>query len=136
SRRDVIACGLTALARLAHRGAPPSLGAVDGCGLLTSIPWPLLEGQAPTRFEGRTRALGMFFVERGRTEAAIRVIDRVLRDAGAAAVWRPAKTDAAAVPPRQRATTPAVFQALLPLDVSAPLAASAPYRARLLIDSP
>src|SRR5258708_26598475 len=60
---EIVAHGLTALRRLAHRGAPASLGAVDGCGLLTSIPWALLAdqfgGQPPA---GRTRAIGMRFV--------------------------------------------------------------------------
>src|SRR6478672_908593 len=66
SRRDVVVHGLGALDRLTHRGAPASLGAVDGCGVLTAIPWPLLEAEVGHRFgEGRSRALGMFFVPRG-----------------------------------------------------------------------
>ena len=39
---SIVAHGLTALRRLAHRGAPASLGAVDGCGVLTAIPWAML----------------------------------------------------------------------------------------------
>src|SRR5262249_19174767 len=57
-RRDVVACGLSALERLTHRGAPAALGAVDGCGVLTAIPWDILPaGCAP----GAT-AVGMCFV--------------------------------------------------------------------------
>ena len=37
--RDIVAHGLSALRRLTHRGAEASLGAVDGCGVLTAIPW-------------------------------------------------------------------------------------------------
>ena len=59
AHHDIVHHGLTALVRLAHRGAPASLGAVVGGGVLTAIPWPLitasLEGRLPA---GRTRALG------------------------------------------------------------------------------
>src|SRR5260370_38143531 len=38
---EIVAHGLTALRRLADRGAPASLGAVDGCGRRTPVPRPL-----------------------------------------------------------------------------------------------
>ena len=44
STRALVDAGLTALRRVTHRGAPESLGAVDGCGVLTAIPWTLLAG--------------------------------------------------------------------------------------------
>ena len=69
--RDIVRQGLDALVRLAHRGAPASLGAVDGCGLLTEIPWPLLTASCGGRLpDGRTRALGMFFVRPSDRSAA------------------------------------------------------------------
>src|SRR4051794_1078164 len=63
SGRDIVSLGLAAVRRLPPRGAAGALGAVDGWGVLTAIPWQLLEtrfaGGAPA---GRTRALGMLFV--------------------------------------------------------------------------
>ena len=108
ARRDVVVDGLAALNRLTHRGAPASLGAVDGCGVLTAIPWPLLEGEIGHRFgDGATRAVGMFFVRRGQVERAIRMAEHVLRDFGAGAVlWRPVRVDSSAVLPAQRGSTP------------------------------
>jgi glutamate synthase domain-containing protein 1 len=64
--------GLAALGRLTHRGATEAPGAVDGCGVLTAIPWQFLEGA----FAGRLPA------------ARVRV-ERELRHAGAReVVWR------------------------------------------------
>src|SRR5439155_7657322 len=99
ARRDVVVDGLAALNRLTHRGAPASLGAVDGCGVLTAIPWPLLESEIGHRLDGcGANALGMFFVARVDVERAIRTIERVLRDVGARSIlWRPVKVDASAV---------------------------------------
>jgi glutamate synthase (ferredoxin) len=136
SRRDVVVHGLGALERLTHRGAPESLGAVDGCGVLTAIPWPLLEAEVGHRFgEGRSRALGMFFVPRGQAERAIRTAEHVLRDAGAEAVfWRPVRIDSSAVLPAQRGSTPAVLQAIIALRVPPATADAVLYRARLRIE--
>src|SRR4051794_41889936 len=60
---DIIAHGLTALRRLTHRGAEASLGAVDGCGVLTAIPWTWIgEAFGGQLAPGRTRGLGPLFV--------------------------------------------------------------------------
>src|SRR5436190_6603765 len=108
---DIVKHGLTALARLAHRGAPASLGAVDGCGLLTDIPWPLvavsLGGELPA---GRSRALGMCFVRAADRAAAMRLIEHELTAAGATIAWRDVPADRLAVLPAQRASTPRVLQ--------------------------
>src|SRR5262245_13255428 len=59
---DIVRHGVTALVRLAHRGAPASLGFVDGCGILTAIPWTLVADSCDRPLPaGRTRALGMLF---------------------------------------------------------------------------
>src|SRR3954463_15007043 len=80
---DIVRHGLTALVRLAHRGAPASLGAVYGCGLLTAIPWPVvmrsLRGAPPP---GRTRALGMLFVHPSDLDPATALVERELAAAG------------------------------------------------------
>src|SRR5436190_12189930 len=89
--RAIVADGLLALRRVAHRGASDALGAVpgagapglsvpgagapglsvpgagapglsiDGCGLMTAIPWRLLERAADRVPVGVCRAAGMFF---------------------------------------------------------------------------
>src|SRR5690349_2834263 len=102
--RHVVALGLSALRRLAHRGAPAALGAVDGCGVLTAIPWPFVEhaygGRLPS---GRTRALGIIFVRPADRSRAVEIVERELAAAGArAVVWRRVPTDRAAVLPAQR----------------------------------
>ena len=77
---DIVRHGLTALVRLAHRGAPASLGAVDGCGVLTAIPWPLLTASLGGRLPaGRSRALGMLFVAPASREAGMALVERELR---------------------------------------------------------
>src|SRR3954453_10014006 len=59
---DIVAHGLAALRRLTHRGATAALGAVDGCGVLTAIPWTLVERGMGARVPAtRTRALAMLF---------------------------------------------------------------------------
>src|SRR5256885_12452823 len=61
--RDIVSHGLSALRRLTHRGADASLGAVDGCGVLTAIPWAWVSEVFGGRMaSARTRALGMLFV--------------------------------------------------------------------------
>src|SRR5438270_9677339 len=76
--------GVTALTRLAHRGAPASLGAVDGCGLLADVPWPLLTASLGGRLPaGRARALGMFFARPDDRAAAMTIVERELEAAGA-----------------------------------------------------
>jgi len=136
ARRDVVVHGLAALNRLTHRGASASLGAVDGCGVLSAIPWSLLEGEVGHRFgDSAARALGMFFVPRGGVERAIRMTEHVLHDAGAEAVlWRPVRVDSSAVLPAQRSSTPSVLQAIVAMRVPASDADAVLYRARLRIE--
>src|SRR5438552_4058819 len=112
SGRDIVAHGLTALGRLAHRGAPAHLGSVDGCGVLTAIPWALLgaafDGGLP---DGATRALGMIFAAPGDRAAAVAIVDRELRRIGAAAIeWRVVPIRRDHVLPAQRGTTPEILQ--------------------------
>src|SRR3954463_7257115 len=81
--RDIVSHGLAALRRLSHRGADASLGAVDGCGVLTAIPWAWIAAAFGGRLAAaRTRALGMVFVPAGDRLQAGEIIDRELRAAG------------------------------------------------------
>src|SRR5687768_18555960 len=62
-----LAVGLEALTRLTHRGGSgDGLGAADGCGVLTAIPWTLLATELPRDRVGdtRCRALATCFVPR------------------------------------------------------------------------
>ena len=61
--RDIVSLGLAALRKLTHRGADASLGSVDGCGVLTAIPWTwVAEAFAGRLAPARGRGLGMLFV--------------------------------------------------------------------------
>ena len=132
---EIVRHGLTALVRLSHRGAPASLGAVDGCGLLTAIPWPLLSASFGDRLPaGRTRALGMLFVHPQDTNAAMLLVDRELKAAGALLAWREVPTDRAAVLPAQRASTPRVLQIVAAFADGRHAAAERLYRVRLAIE--
>src|SRR5262245_5319505 len=131
---DIVRHGLTALVRLAHRGAPASLGFVDGCGLLTAIPWGVvmrsLRGVPP----GRTRALGMLFVAPAQLDAATALVERELKAAGMAWAWRPVPTERAAVLKAQRGTTPRVLQLVLGLSDARSAAEDKLFRTRLRIE--
>jgi glutamate synthase domain-containing protein 2/glutamate synthase domain-containing protein 1/glutamate synthase domain-containing protein 3 len=134
--RDIIANGLSALRRLTHRGADASLGSVDGCGILTAIPWTWVaeafgSGLAPAR----TRGLGMLFVHPSDRLEAAEIIERELRQAGARSIdWRIVPVERAAVLRAQRDTTPKVLQVLAGFDDGRPTADAALYRARLRIE--
>src|SRR5258708_36644265 len=110
--RDIVSHGLSALRRLTHRGAEAALGAVDGCGVLTAIPWTWIGeafgGRLPA---ARTRALGMLFVPPSDRLQAAEIVERELRDAGARSIeWRIVPTDRTVVLRAQRHTTPKRLQ--------------------------
>ena len=134
--RDIVAHGLSALRRLTHRGAEASLGAVDGCGVLTAIPWSWVTeafgGRLPA---ARSRGLGMLFVHPSDRLQAAEIIERELRRAGARSLdWRIVPTDRTAVLRAQRDTTPKVLQIVAGFDEGRQAADAALYRARLRIE--
>src|SRR6476619_5147996 len=102
--RDIVSHGLAALRRLTHRGADASLGAVDGCGVLTAIPWTWIGAAFGGRLPAaRTRALGMVFVHPNDRLLAGEIIERELRASGARSIdWRFVPTDGTAVLHAQR----------------------------------
>jgi glutamate synthase (ferredoxin) len=131
---DIVRHGLTALVRLAHRGAPAALGAVDGCGVLTAIPWPLVTASLAGRLPaGRTRALGMFFVEPSARGAATALVEREIEAVGALVAWRQVPTDRQAVLRAQRSTTPHVLQAVIAFPDGKNTADERLYRVRMAI---
>ncbi|HEX7138727.1 MAG TPA: glutamate synthase central domain-containing protein, partial [Vicinamibacterales bacterium] len=131
---DIVRHGLTALVRLAHRGAPASLGAVDGCGVLTAIPWPLITASLGDCLPvGRTRALGMFFAEPSTRNRAVALVERELEAVGALVAWRDVPTDRKAVLKAQRQTTPHVLQAVIAFPDGKNTVDERLYRARMAV---
>src|SRR5215470_2590882 len=132
---DIVRHGLTALVRLAHRGAPASLGAVDGCGLLTAIPWPLVAASCGDALpDARTRALGMIFVRPADRSAAMALVERELEAANASVAWRVVPTAKAAVLRAQRASTPVVLQVVAGFAERRQRVDEVLYRVRLRIE--
>jgi glutamate synthase (ferredoxin) len=138
---DTVARGLLALNRLSHRGATGGgTHAIDGAGILTDIPWTLLERErsAASAAPDRVRALAMLFLPPDAVREAHALIDRVVRAAGwEPELWRqvPVRTDVLAAD--ARASEPAIYHLVL----SAPAAAEQPdlsllrIRVRLLHES-
>jgi glutamate synthase (ferredoxin) len=100
---------LTAVARLAHRGAASNDRSGDGAGVLTQIPRGLFG-------VGTDSALAMFFLPQAGPELdrATRLIEAVLQDLELPVVsWREVPTDPAALGPLARASQPTIKQALI-----------------------
>jgi glutamate synthase domain-containing protein 2/glutamate synthase domain-containing protein 1/glutamate synthase domain-containing protein 3 len=133
--RRVVTVGLQALRRLAHRGAPAALGAVDGCGVLTAIPWALLESAARPLPAGRSRAVAMLFVDPADATRAVSVVEREMRGCGALEIrWRTVPTNGRVVLPAQQETTPLVLQAIAAFDDGRVRSELTAYRCRLRIE--
>ena len=109
---DVLRMALTALARLAHRGAASNDHSGDGAGVLTQIPRRLLAGAG----SGRRLALGMFFLpqEDPALGRAVALIERALQEVQLPVLgWRDVPVDPTALGPLARATRPTVRQAFV-----------------------
>jgi glutamate synthase domain-containing protein 2/glutamate synthase domain-containing protein 1/glutamate synthase domain-containing protein 3 len=134
--RDIVAHGLSALRRLTHRGAEASLGAVDGCGVLTAIPWTWIVDAFGGRLPAaRTRGLGMLFVHPSDRLQGAEIVERELRLSGARSIdWRIVPTDRAVVLRARRDTTPTVLQVVGGFDDGRQATDAALYRARLRIE--
>jgi len=105
---DILAMALTAVARLAHRGAASNDKSGDGAGVLTQIPHRLL-GVGPVE----RVALGMFFLPQaaGARDAAIDLIETVLVGLGMSVLgWRVVPVDATVLGPLAAANQPAIRQ--------------------------
>ena len=109
---EVLQMALTALARLAHRGAASNDHSGDGAGVLTQIPRRLLAGAG----SGRRLALGMFFLPQEDPELgrAVALIERTLQELQLPVLgWRDVPVDPTALGPLARATRPTVRQAFV-----------------------
>ena len=110
----VLRMALTAVARLAHRGAASNDHSGDGAGVLTQIPCRLLGGEGGGG-GGGGGALGMFFLPptSPAREQAIALIERALREQGMPVLrWREVPVDPTALGPLARASRPAILQAI------------------------
>jgi len=110
----VLEMALTAVARLAHRGAASNDHSGDGAGVLTQIPRRLLEIKSER--SGRPYALGMFFLPQAgpALEWAVAIVERALEELDQpVSCWRDVPVDPAALGPLARASCPVVRQAFV-----------------------
>jgi len=105
---DILSLALTAVARLAHRGAASNDKSGDGAGVLTQIPHRLL-GVAGGPAE--RVALGMFFLPPGGVDEAVDLIEGALVSLGMPVLgWRVVPVDASVLGPLAAASQPTIRQ--------------------------
>ena len=103
---DILSLALTAVARLAHRGAASNDRSGDGAGVLTQIPHRLL-GVGPVE----RVALGMFFLPPQGVDEAVDLIEGALVSLGMSVLgWRVVPVDAGVLGPLAAASQPAIRQ--------------------------
>jgi glutamate synthase (NADPH/NADH) large chain/glutamate synthase (ferredoxin) len=108
----VLRMALTAVARLAHRGAASNDHSGDGAGVLTQIPRRLLDPVAGDR----PFALGMFFLPQPgpALDRAVTLIENAVAEAGLSVIgWRDVPVDSTVLGPLARANQPTVRQAVV-----------------------
>ena len=116
--REVVELALGALAAMEHRGGVGADGeASDGAGVLTAIPWRVLEPWLAEQRVAEPRpfstAVGMVFLprEQGKRNLARELVAKALRDEGLVVVgWRPVPLRPEALPPSVRERHPHVEQ--------------------------
>ena len=116
--REVVELALGALAAMEHRGGVGADGeASDGAGVLTAIPWRVLEpwlaNQRVVEPRPFSTAVGMVFLPRepGKRNLARELVAKALRDEGLVVVgWRPVPLRPEALPPSVRERHPHVEQ--------------------------
>jgi glutamate synthase (ferredoxin) len=116
--REVVELALGALAAMEHRGGVGADGeASDGAGLLTAIPWRVLEPWLADQRIAEPRpfstAVGMVFLprEQGKRSLARELVNKALRDEGLVVVgWRDVPLRPEALPQSIRERHPHVEQ--------------------------
>ena len=114
----MVELALGALAAMEHRGGVGADGeASDGAGVLTAIPWRVLEPWLAEQRVAEPRpfstAVGMVFLprEQGKRNLARELVAKALRDEGLVVVgWRPVPLRPEALPPSVRERHPHVEQ--------------------------
>ncbi len=124
---EVVAMGLEAVARVAHRGAASTDHSGDGAGLLTQIPHRLFFREAyrlGLRLQpGRPFGVGAFFLpaEPEPLAAAVALVETVLAEDGIPFLgWREVPTNPAALGPTALASCPVIRQAFVGLPAGGP----------------
>jgi glutamate synthase (ferredoxin) len=115
---EVVELALGALAAMEHRGGVGADGeASDGAGVLTAIPWRVLEPWLANQRIAEPRpfstAVGMVFLprEQGKRNLAKELVAKALREEGLVVVgWRPVPLRPEALPPSVRERHPHVEQ--------------------------
>ena len=103
---DILAMALTAVARLAHRGAASNDKSGDGAGVLTQIPHRLL-GVGPVE----RVALGMVFLPPESVDEAVDLIEGAIVSLGMSVLgWRVVPVDATVLGPLAAANQPVIRQ--------------------------
>ena len=116
--RAVVELALDALVRLEHRGGVGADGQTsDGAGVLSAIPWKVLEPWLAEQRLAEPRpfatAVGMIFLPRepGKRRLSRQLVDKALRDEGLVVVgWRRVPVRPEALPGAVRGTEPVVEQ--------------------------
>ncbi len=116
--REVVDLALGALAAMEHRGGVGADGeASDGAGVLTAIPWRVLEPWLAEQRVAEPRpfstAVGMVFLPRepGKRNLARELVAKALREEGLVVVgWRPVPLRPEALPPGVRLRHPHIEQ--------------------------
>jgi glutamate synthase (NADPH/NADH) large chain/glutamate synthase (ferredoxin) len=115
--REVTDLALTALARLAHRGAASSDHSGDGAGILTQLPRRLLAAEVAqlgiALAPDQPFAVGMFFLpaEEASRAAVVDLVEQVLSADGFTVLgWRDVPTERTRLAATARATSPVIRQ--------------------------
>ena len=115
SSHQPIALALKALSCLEHRGACGADGeSGDGAGILTAIPWELLE------VDSSRKAVAMVFLPQLESEKCQSIANKILKELGFTDVrWRTVPVNTGILGALARATCPLIVQIILSLPDSA-----------------
>ena len=125
---DVLRRALTAVARLAHRGAASNDKSGDGAGVLTQIPRKLLDQAFPVpRAAAGPYAVGMLFLPPAGPDLdrAIALVEAALHECKLEAKgWRDVPVDPSVLAPLAKATLPSIRQVFVSAPRGGPAVAS------------
>jgi len=110
---DVIEETLRALGCLEHRGACGADNETgDGAGILTTIPWKLLDCQATEK--DINRAVGVFYFPSSNSEICLKIASEIIEEAGfSIRQWRPVPVDKTVLGELALATCPDIRHAIV-----------------------